>query len=75
MARTTCLVCLVSTISGHLKNTLKSKRLLAGKKQSKQADSGVRAAWDACFCFVPATSILVLLKWMFHKLSWAIYFP
>jgi hypothetical protein len=43
MARTACLVRLVSTVSGCNKNTEKQS-LVAGTKQSKQDEMAVRAA-------------------------------
>jgi hypothetical protein len=43
MARTTCLVCLVSAVIGHHKNPEK-QALVVGTKQSKQAERAVRPA-------------------------------
>jgi hypothetical protein len=43
MACTACLVCMVSTVSGRCKNTEK-RVLVAGTKQSEQAERAVRAA-------------------------------
>jgi hypothetical protein len=43
MAHKACLVCLVSTVSGRYNNTEK-QALVAGTKQSKQADRASRAA-------------------------------
>jgi hypothetical protein len=57
MAHTACLVCLVSTVSGHHKKTEK-QALVVCTKQCKQAERAVRAAQHMCFCFVPNTSTL-----------------
>jgi hypothetical protein len=43
MARTACLVCLVSTVSGHRKKHSEKQGLVAGTKQSMQAEGAVRA--------------------------------
>ncbi len=83
MAHTACLVCLVSTYSGWCKNTLWKASSSSGLK-TKQADqqgrlvdeagrltgqSGLPILFQTCLiCFMPATSALVFLKWMFHKL-------
>ncbi len=62
MACTACLVCLASSLSGCCKNSLWKASMLRGQ-------SGLPNLFKACvLCFVPATSTLVLLKWMFHKL-------
>jgi hypothetical protein len=57
MAHTASLVCQVSTVSGHRKNT-ENQALVAGTKQSRQAERAVRATQYICFCFVPASSTL-----------------
>jgi hypothetical protein len=67
MACTVWLVLLVAATKIHPEK----QALLAGTKQSNQAERAVRAALSVSvrlLCFVPATSALVLLKWMFHKL-------
>ncbi len=68
MARTACRVCLVSTVSGCCKNSLKSKRQQQAQNKAS-TPSGQSGLCNVCFCFVPATSALVLLKWLFHKLK------
>jgi hypothetical protein len=67
MACTTCLVCLYSTVISHCKNTEK-QALVASTKQSK-LPRGQSGLFKISFCFVPATSAFVLLKWMFRKLT------
>ncbi len=83
MACTACLVCLVSTYSDLHKNTL-WKACTSSELKTKQADqqgrladqagrltgqSGLPILFQACLiCYIPTTSTLVLLKWMFHKL-------
>jgi hypothetical protein len=75
------LVCQLNSVSGCFrKGTQKKQALITGTKQSKQAnkaDGLTRwAGWQGsqgclnCFqaCFVPTTSALLLLDWMFHKL-------
>jgi hypothetical protein len=66
MAHTTCLVCLVSTVSGHRKNTEK-QALVAGTKQSNPAMRAVSAAY--MFVFVLCLLLAPFLKWTFHKLT------
>jgi hypothetical protein len=59
MAHTTCLACLVYTVSGCRKKRSEKQALVAGTKQSKQAKRAVMADKYVCFCFVPATSTIV----------------
>ncbi len=83
MARNACHVCLVSPISGRRKNMLWKASARSGHKtkqagqQGRRAEQAARLAgqsgllnlFEACLLwFVPDTSTLVLLKWLFHKL-------
>jgi hypothetical protein len=67
----------VTYVSGRWKTHFEKQALVAGTKQSKQANKADRPTrqsdlsnlFQACLlCFVPATNAIVLLKWMFHKI-------
>jgi hypothetical protein len=47
MAHTACLVCLVSTVSGHIKTHSEKQVLVADTKQSKQANQADGLTWKA----------------------------
>jgi hypothetical protein len=57
MTHTACLVCLVSTVSSHHKNTLKSKCYLQAQNKASRL-RGQSGLPIVCFCFVPAASAL-----------------
>jgi len=68
----------VTYVSGRWKTHFEKQALVAGTKQSKQANKADRLTrqsslsnlFKACLlCFVSATIALVLLKWMFHKIK------
>ncbi len=53
------------------KKHFEKQALVAGTKQSRQADKAFRPLallWAYLLCFVPANNTLVLLKWMFYNL-------
>jgi len=73
---------LLMLVSDRCKNTLQRAIARSGYKTKQAGQQGTRAdqagrltrqsglpnLFQACLlCFVPATSVLVLLKWMFHK--------
>jgi hypothetical protein len=79
MARTTCLFLWLVLLVAVEKTHSEKQVLVAGKQEGQQGrwadqaglltgQSGLPSLFQAVLlCFVPTTSTLVLLKWMFHK--------